>query len=150
MKKATSIIIPSDILEFILLTFNKNGKRHKRNGCNSFVPDLVNDINKFIDNNSTRLPLIKTKFHNGVSEDHIRRAFNLKGPNGATCELRNALAFYATRGKMNWNRLIETRFPYHATLLDKHDDCIEQHKHNITINELYQELMLIKKLLLEG
>jgi len=49
---------------------------------------------------------------------------------------------------MNWNRLIETRFPYHTALIDKHAGCTEQHQRNITLNELYVELITIKKLLL--
>jgi len=148
MKKATSLVIPSDILEFILHSFYKNCKRQNRKRCNNFIYDLVKDINNFIETNSNNLPFLKSKFYNGITDDHLRRAFNVKTPNGATCEMRNALAYYATHGKMNWNRLIETRFQCHAALLDKHHDCKEQLSHNITLNELYEEVVMIKKLLL--
>jgi len=147
MRKSTSLILPNEIQEFILHTFNKNGNRSNRTGCSSFIHDLTKEVNTFIDDHSQQLPLLKTKFYNGVSESHVLRAFNLKGPHGATCALRDALAYYSTGGQCNWNGLIETFFPQHNSLLDKKEDQEITLPQNITIADVYQmQLQIIQML----
>jgi hypothetical protein len=140
MKKATSIIIPDEILDFILNAFNKKEVRsHKPNG-NSFVHDLTKAMNNFIHTNNEQFSFLRGKFPYGISEDIIKRAFNYKSPPGATKHLRNAFALYATDCKYNWNDLITFNFPHHSPLLNKHEDTCTKHLHNATLNEICEKL----------
>jgi cysteine synthase len=122
MKQPTSKIIPEEILNLVQQTFNRNGVRKNTTGKWSYIPDLVVSVNHFIQGSSDRFPLYASKFYPGVSEDLMNRAFNRKSPNGATKELRNLLAHYATDGQHNWNELITQHFSdAHSHLVDDHE-----------------------------
>jgi hypothetical protein len=149
MPSATSVIIPNDILKFILCAFNKKGKRSRRTGCSGYIYDFTKDINRFIAENAERFPDLDSKFHDGLTEYTARRALNKKTPHGATCELRNTFALYATDGELDWNGLIETHFPCYKALLDKHEETSVQPKHNATLNEIYEQNLAIIQLLNE-
>ena len=117
MRKATSIEIPEDILDFIRIYFNEESTRRIRSGCYSYYRDLIRDIDRFINENKTRFPLYKSEFYSGVSADMIRRALNKKKPHGASREFRDLLSHYATDGNSNWNDLIKNHFPHHSNLV---------------------------------
>ena len=147
MRNATSVIVPDDILNYILCAFNKNEKRSHKTGCSSFIHDFTRALNRFINSNDKRFPLLKIKFCYGVSNDHIKRAFNFKSPHGATRDLRNALALYASDAGCNWNQLIEKHFPLHILLLDKPDAHGTGHPQHVSINDVYNLLVEIKQCL---
>lgn len=142
MKHPTSKIIPEEILNLVQQTFNKNGERKSATGRWSYIPDLVVSVNRFIHSNAERFPLYVSKFHPGVSEDLINRAFNRKSPNGATKELRNLLAHYATDGQHNWNELIRQYFMDAAGhLMDENEQVKAAEQKKISNEDIYNLLM---------
>ncbi|MGD0710924.1 MAG: hypothetical protein ABR968_07050 [Bacteroidales bacterium] len=137
MKKATSVILPADVLRFILNAFNKKGKRSRRAGSYGYIHDLTKSITNFMDNKRGCFPELDALFAHGVTECMVKRAFNLKTPYGATKDMRNILALYASNGKLNWNQFIEKRFPHHISLLDKNMENTVPRRQKHTIDELY-------------
>ncbi len=126
MKKATAIIIPAEIQDFILTTFAKSNTQRKATGKWSPIPLLTKSISKFLEDNKVRFASLHTKYSDGVSEDLIKRAFNKKSPFGATIELRNLLCYYATNGQLNWEGTINEHFVKHSSLIDKLKKEIEK------------------------
>ena len=94
MKDATSIILPDEVLDFILHAYDTKEKCSSKLGCHSFVHNLTSDLNTFI--KTDHIPSLKKKFFNGISECIIQRAFNFKKTYGATQATRNLLSLYAT------------------------------------------------------
>jgi hypothetical protein len=146
MKKVTSIIIPDDILEFILIAFNKNEERSHKPNCNSIVHDFTKAMNNFIHNNDERFSFLRGKFPYGISEDTIKRALNYKSPKGATKHLRNAFALYATDCKCKWDELIAASFPHHSPLINKPEDTCARQLHNANHNEICEKLDILIQL----
>jgi cysteine synthase len=142
MKPPTSKIIPEEILSLIRQTFNKNGIRKNTTGKWSYMPDLVVSVNTFIKSNADQFPVYVSKFHQGVSEDLMNRAFNRKSPNGATKELRNLLAHYATEGQDNWNELIDRHFAdVYPDLADEREQAKAADQKKISNEDIYNLLM---------
>jgi hypothetical protein len=135
MKNATSIILPKEIIDFILYTYDTKERCSSKTGCRSFVHNLTKDLNTFIRTNC--IPELKKKFFNGISEYIIQRAFNFKETYGATEATRNLLALYTTEGKYDWNGMIKKYFPLYSNLCDKHKKTTARHKKHHTIDELY-------------
>jgi hypothetical protein len=144
MKNATSVIVPKTIQDFVLHTFNEKVIRSHKPGCSSFIPDLTKAVSKYISDNSCMFPLLGAIYQNGISEDCIKRFFNHKTPHGATKHLRDAIAFYATDGEKDWNRLIKTHFPGYSHLLDHDEQPEDEHPQHITNDTLY---FMLKELL---
>lgn len=137
MKNATSVILPDDIRRYILNVFNNKGKRSRRAGSFGYIHDLTKSITSFMDDKRGCYPELDAIFAHGVTERMVKRALNLKTPHGATKDMRNVLALYASKGKLNWNQLIEKRFPLHISLLDKNKGYTEHNHPKHTIDELY-------------
>jgi hypothetical protein len=135
MKNATSIILPNEVIDFILHTYDTEERCSRKIGCRSFVHNLTRDLNTFI--SSDRIPGLKKKFFNGISKDIIQRAFNFKKKGGATEATRNLLSLYATDGKYDWNGMIKKYFPLLSTLRDKHKKTKARRKKHHTIDEVY-------------
>jgi len=149
MHNATSVILPKDILKFILRAFIRKGVRSRRTECSAYIHDFTKDINRFIAENTGRFPDIDSKFHHVLSECTAKRALNKKTPPGATRELRNLLALYATDGELEWNQFINTYFPCHNALLDIEETTGGHPLHNATQNEIYAQNLIIIQLLNE-
>jgi len=135
MKNATSIIMPEEVLDFILQAYNTKEKCSSKLGCHSVVHNLTKDLNTFIQSDS--LHGLKKKFFNGISEYIIQRAFNFKKNGGATEATRKLLSLYATDGKYDWNGMIKKYFPQLSTLRDKHKKTKARRKKHHTIDEVY-------------
>ncbi|MGD0710419.1 MAG: hypothetical protein ABR968_04500 [Bacteroidales bacterium] len=147
MPCATSVILPNDILKFILRAFNRKGIRSRRTGCSAYIHDFTKDINRFVEENAEPFPDLDSKFHDGLSECTVKRALNKKTPHGATRDLRNLFALYATDGELEWNQFIKTHFPCHIALLEQEEATGEQPAHNATLNDIYKQNLLIIQLL---
>jgi hypothetical protein len=135
MKNATSIILPEEVLDFILLAYDTKEKCSSKLGCHSFVHNLTKDLNTFIQLDN--IHGLKKKFFNGISEYIIQRAFNFKKNGGATEATRNLLSLYATDSKYDWNGMIKKYFPLLSTLSDKHKKTTARRKKHHTIDEVY-------------
>jgi hypothetical protein len=144
MSKASSVIIPNKIREFILHAFDVKEIRSHKHGCSSFIPDFTKAINKYIIEKCEHYSLIRVKYRNGISEDHIKRFFNYKSPNGATKQLRDAVALYATDSELDWNGLIIKYFSDYIRLLDKAAHPDEDGPPHITNYEIYLKLLDIE------
>ena len=149
MPSATTVILPIDIVMFILRAFNSKGIRSRRTGCNAAIHDFTKSVNLFIAENKGRFPDLDSKFRNGLSECTAKRAINKKTPHGATRELRNLLALYATDGELDWNQFIKKNFPCHIALLDPEDATAIQPSLNVVFNEIRQQNLVIIQLLEE-
>jgi hypothetical protein len=147
MKKATSVIIPVDIRRYILNAFNHKGKRSNRPGSYGYIHDLTKSITNFMDAKRGCYPELDAIFAHGVSKCMVKRAFNLKTPYGATKDMRNVLALYASNAKMDWNLLIDKQFPNYISLIDKQEEYTEPPRQKHTIDELYELDLKILQLL---
>ena len=143
MKDATSIILPDEVLDFILHAYDIKEKSSSKLGCHSFVHNLTSDLNTFI--KTDNIPSLKKKFFNGVSECIIQRAFNFKKTYGATQATRNLLSLYATNGKYDWNGMIKKYFPLLSMLRDKHKKNKTRHKKHHTIDEVYSYMQRLDR-----
>lgn len=141
MKYPNCKIIPEEILDFVLKAFNRKEeeKTHLIREWSNIQP-LTKSIKKFLKQNEDRLPSVLTfKFCEGISQGLIRRAFNQKSPNGASKELRDLLAYYATDGKNNWNELINEYFiDKFFGLLDKQENNVTPQRKKISIEDIYE------------
>jgi hypothetical protein len=144
MSKATTVIVPNEIQEFILHAFDEKEIRSHKYGCRSYIPDFTKAINKYIFDKCDRYSFIRVKYNNGISEDHIKRFFNYKGPHGATKQVRDAVALYATDGELDWNGLIIKKFTGYIHLLDKAVNTEENRPPHITNYEIYLKLLDIE------
>jgi len=128
MKKASAKRIPKEILDLIREQLAKTGY-HESVGTGrwSFIHGLQKAVRDFVKNTPSLDPQLSLSYPQGPSEDLLRRAFNLKSPPGATQTLRNLLSLFATQNTLDWNKLINERFPdKYKNLMDLGEDEVEE------------------------